>query len=250
MNVLKKIWWKCKKVLYIVTGKYHHTGERVSPDFPDENFLNHLKVYQFAEQFVRGKTVLDVGCGTGYGSHYLRTHDAQSVFGIDYSEDAITYASRRYPEVTFQQMDAQRISYPSRSFDVVVSSENLEHLRDPAENIAEIHRVLKEGGLLLLATPNKEIASPGSEKSSNPYHVKEFCFEELETLLGKHFRSVHIFENTLESPSPLGQEMKKERRRKGKIGIEGGGRKSIRLGDRTVDLTHLHNTHSFMVIAW
>ena len=250
MNVLKKIWWKCKKVLYDVTGKYHHTSERVSPDFPDENFLNHLKVYQFAEQFVKGKTVLDVGCGTGYGSYYLRTHGAQSVFGIDYSEEAVAYAVGHYPEVTFQQMDAQRISYPNKSFDVVISSENLEHLPDPAENIAEIHRVMKERGLLVLGTPNKEIASPDSEKSSNHFHIREFSFDELDSLIRKHFRSVHIFENMLESPSPMGRKMKEERRRKGRIGVERGARKSIRLGDRTVDLTHLHNTHSFVVIAW
>ena len=250
MNILKKIWWKCKQVLFLVGGKYRHTGERVCPEFPDENFDNHRKVYQFTGQFVKGKTVLDVGCGTGYGSHYFATQGAKAVFGIDYAEDAIKYAKEKHSGIEFRTMDAQDITYPGASFDVVISSENLEHLHNPAACIAQIRRVLKNGGVLVLGTPNKEIASPGSEKSSNPFHIKEFSYEELEALLKSHFRSVYIFENTLESSSPVGRKMKEERRRKGKIGIEPGAAKSIQLRKLTVDLTHLHNTHSFTVLAW
>jgi 2-polyprenyl-3-methyl-5-hydroxy-6-metoxy-1,4-benzoquinol methylase len=251
MNILKKLWWKCRQTLSLVRGAYRHTGERVCPDFPDENFENHLKVYQFAEQFVKGKIVLDVGCGTGYGADYLAQHGAKSVFAIDYSPDAINYAKGKYGGIVeFRQMDAQEITYPSDSFDVVISSENLEHLPNPSANIAQIRRVLKKGGILILGTPNKEIASPGSEKSSNPFHMKEFYYEDLETLVKKYFRSVHIFENTLESPSDVGRMMKEERRRKGKIGLEPRAIKTIQLGKLRVNLTHLHNTHSFTVLAW
>ena len=115
------------------------------------------------------------------------------------------------------------MKFPNASFDVVISSENLEHLQYPAKNISEIRRVLKKGGILLLGTPNKEVSSPGQEKSPNPFHIKEYTYEELESLLRKHFRSVYIFENTLESPIQEGRKMKADRRKRTQVGIEPRG---------------------------
>ena len=252
MEFIKKLWWKTKQWVFASTGSYRHSGERVCPDFPDQNFHDHLEVYRFVSQFVHQKSVLDIGCGTGYGDHYLMTQGAHSVSGIDKSVDAIGYAKKKYPEenLHFRVMDAQELSHPDNSFDVVVSSENLEHLEDPEKNLSEIRRVLKEGGLLLLGTPNKEIASPGVTSSPNPFHVREFTYEELRTLVRARFRSVYIFENTAVSPSPVGQSMKEERLQRGEVGIEPGNGRSVQLETLTIDLTHLKNTHSFMVVAW
>ncbi len=252
MNILQKGLWEVKKVMLRITGSYSHSGERVCPAIPDDNYRAHLLVYQFMSQFVKNKIVLDIGCGTGYGANYLAQQGAISVWGIDYSEDAIAYAKKHYKDakLDYRCMNAESIKFPNASFDVVTSSENLEHLPNPGRNIAEIRRVLKKDGLLLLGTPNKEVSSPGQEKSPNPFHLKEFTYEELESLLKKHFRNVHIFENTLESPMTQGRKMKAERRKRNKIGIEPGGKSSIRLGQLQVHLEHLKNTHSFMVIAW
>ncbi len=252
MSMFLKSWWQLKKALMRLSGSYAHTGERVSPEIPDDNFRAHLLVYQFMAQFVKGKTVLDIGCGTGYGAHYLLQQGAESVWGVDVSKDAITYAKKHYTDarISFREMNAEMLNLPNDSFDVVTSSENLEHLKNPSKCIAEIKRVLKRKGLLLLGTPNKELSSPGSDKSGNPFHVKEFTFEELDAVLRKHFRSVFIFENTLESPHREGKRMKEDRRKRRRIGLEPGDRKSARVGHLQVDLTNLKNTHSFMVIAW
>jgi 2-polyprenyl-3-methyl-5-hydroxy-6-metoxy-1,4-benzoquinol methylase len=88
-------------VPYLLKTGYMQTGERVNPDFPDANFNNHLKVYQFAAQFVPGKRVLDIGSGTGYGSEYLAAY-ASSVTGIDYSKTAVRFAQSRYKRPTFR----------------------------------------------------------------------------------------------------------------------------------------------------
>jgi SAM-dependent methyltransferase len=63
---------------------YLFNGERVCPDIPVANFHNHLKVYEFAQQFCANKKVLDIGCGTGYGSAKL-AEVASEVVGIDLS---------------------------------------------------------------------------------------------------------------------------------------------------------------------
>ncbi len=252
MDIARKLWWKTKQWALASTGGYYHSGERVCPDYPDGNFQSHMEVYRFIAQFVKAKRVLDVGSGTGYGDHHLLNQGARSVHGIDASTEAIAYARRTYTDsrLEFLVMDAHELGYRDKSFDVVVSSENLEHLKMPRMNLSEIRRVLKDEGLLILGTPNKEIASPGMPSSANPFHVNEFTYESLEEMVKDYFTSVNIFENTETSPSPLGRSMKEKRKRIGKVGIEPGGARSIQLGALTVDLTHLRNTHSFMVIAW
>ena len=81
---------------YALRTGYHHTRERVCPEFATGNFENHRKVYEFAAQFARDARVLDVGCGTGYGAALLADAGAASVTGIDNSEEAIGYARRKF----------------------------------------------------------------------------------------------------------------------------------------------------------
>src|SRR5580704_9565557 len=99
-----------KRIYFMKTG-YPHSAERVLPDFPDENFQNHLKVYKFGKQFAAGKDVLDVGCGTGYGTALLG-EVAGSIVGVDISEPALIWARKRYPGVDYRQMDVHKLEFP------------------------------------------------------------------------------------------------------------------------------------------
>jgi len=75
--VAQKIRRKAYSVLYYLKTGYWNTGERVHPLFVTNNFINHLRVYQYVSQFTKGKKVLDVGCGTGYG--ILGHHSSRSL---------------------------------------------------------------------------------------------------------------------------------------------------------------------------
>ena len=239
---------------FLVKAKtgYAHTRERVCADFPNENFENHRKVYEFAAQFASGARVLDVGCGTGYGTALLATAGAVSALGVDISDDAVAYAQRRFvvAGLSFQQMDAQQLELPGETLDFVISSENLEHVPDPRASVAEIRRVLRSGGILLLGTPNKEMFSPGRESPTNPYHVKEFYFEELRDLLAEFFSSVVIIENTEESEHELGRQLYASRLRRGAVGLRVSRTpQELEFAGRDVDLEKLHNRQSFVALA-
>jgi ubiquinone/menaquinone biosynthesis C-methylase UbiE len=210
------------------TGYWHHS-ERVNPDFEDANFINHRKVYQFIAQCVRDRIVLDVGCGTGYGTALLAER-AQYVTGIDYSRAAIRFAKRRYAKPDFIVMNAQDLRFPDASFDFVFSSENFEHLPDQAAHLAEVRRVLKQGGICFIATPNPE-AFIGQKTS--PWHTKENTYDELAELLRPVFSEFVILENSLTA-----------KRNRGLVATD----PLIIFGQR-LDNTYLSNTHSFFCFA-
>jgi 2-polyprenyl-3-methyl-5-hydroxy-6-metoxy-1,4-benzoquinol methylase len=233
-----------KDLVYFLRRGYWHSEERVCPDFPTENFLNHLKLYRFAAQFVIGKKVLDVGCGTGYGSSYL-AELASSVVGIDLSRQALRFARARYrkPNLQYLRMNAEKLNFPSRSFDFVISTENFEHLSNQEMNLREMARVLTQDGILLLGTPNREMFIGWN----NPYHTHELAYEELLAMIGKYFSECRIAENLLEPSTAQGQSMREERKRLGVHGLTLYA--DPFLWGKPVDIQSLSNTHSFLCFA-
>ena len=172
-------------------------GERCIIDVTDELLSkHHIDRYEFACRFVNGKKVLDIACGTGYGSALLKKAGAKEVLGIDISEEAIDYAKKHFadPGVEFAVGDATNIiSVPDNSIELIVSFETIEHIRIYENYLAEMHRVLKEGGMIMISTPNKKFSSPGSVKPLNPYHFIEFHLDDFKEVLGKHFTSLTIY---------------------------------------------------------
>jgi len=88
-------------------------SERLS--LTDDSLLaghaENIQRFQFALEWCRGKRVLDAGCGSGYGTHYLGCNGASSVLGVDISTEAIDEARREYQtdNVRFEVRDLQRL---------------------------------------------------------------------------------------------------------------------------------------------
>jgi 2-polyprenyl-3-methyl-5-hydroxy-6-metoxy-1,4-benzoquinol methylase len=97
---------------------------------------------------------LDVGCAIGVFTNLLHQKGYEAL-GVDANEELLVFAKNRYPHCTFKFMDALHLDLVSSSFDFVLALEIIEHLEDPCKMLESIYKVLKEGGVVLLSTPNR-----------------------------------------------------------------------------------------------
>jgi SAM-dependent methyltransferase len=149
-------------------------GERVTPECPNDCFVAHLSIYAFAAPLAQGGVMLDAGCGTGYGSHYLAGHGARSVVGVDASAKAVAFAARRFARanLAYRVMDLERIDgFPDGHFDLIFSSNVLEHLADVRAFFRTARRLLKPTGALLVAVPPITNDLLRDLNLSNAYHL-------------------------------------------------------------------------------
>jgi SAM-dependent methyltransferase len=169
------------------------TGERVIPgQVNNDLWAEHLSRYEFAARFAAGRRVLDVGCGTGYGSGRLAA-EATSVAGLDPAHDAIDYARTHYPEGQFLQASAIALPFATAAFDIITAFEVIEHLSEWRLLLSEARRTLAPGGIFLVSTPNKLYYTESrAEQGPNPYHHHEFEFEEFRAALADHFDHVAV----------------------------------------------------------
>jgi ubiquinone/menaquinone biosynthesis C-methylase UbiE len=175
------------------------TGERViEGTTPDRIWSDHVARYEFANRYVKDKTVLDIACGTGYGSSILKEQTASSVYGVDISLEAIEFAQEKYGRnhVHFAIGDISTIPFVANSFDAIVCFETIEHMDNHNKVLSELVRVLKPQGLLLISSPNRRLTSPGksiADSPDNPFHTIEYSVNEFTDLLSQYFEIMDIY---------------------------------------------------------
>lgn len=178
------------------------TGERIIADEYRHDpskfliFLIHMKSYAHAMTIVRGKRVLDFGCGTGYGANMLAGH-VEDVTAVDISEGAISDAAKSYPasNLHFQRIEpieSRALPFPDSNFDDVISFQVIEHIEHVDRYLNEIRRVLKPGGRLLLTTPNSSLRLLPGQKPWNRFHVREYTYGTIKHTLQKEFPFVEV----------------------------------------------------------
>ena len=165
--------------------------ERISvhelPLFPD-----HIGRYRFALQWVPGCRVLDLCCGTGYGSFLMAAAGAASVKGVDIASEAVAEGQARgsLNNLSFEVQDALQLSF-HRAFDLITCFEGLEHVSDPERLVANTARALDPEGTLIISTPNGAAQEGGH--SGNPFHVKEMTPDEFRAVLSRHFTEFKLY---------------------------------------------------------
>lgn len=147
--------------------------------------------YKFTNEFIKGKKVLDIPCGVGWGTSLLK--GATFIVGIDISKETIDYAKRHYENENrkFYIGDMQSIPLEDNSIDALICLEGFEHISRSAGTrfIEESKRILKRDGLLIITCP---VLNERGEKTGNPYHLSEYPEYELIEMLNKNFRILRL----------------------------------------------------------
>ncbi len=135
-----------------------------------------------------GLRVVDLGCR--YGALSRAYLEGNQVVGVDVEREALAEAARLGLETVWADLD-EPLPFPDESFDRVVMGEVLEHLRFPAQAVAEARRVLRAGGALIGSVPNsyrlksrlRFLLGRPPEFADDPTHLRIFRGEDVLALL-------------------------------------------------------------------
>jgi len=138
--------------------------------------------YIWAGTHAQGADVLELACGTGPGLGYLQSL-SRSLVAADISEEVLSLARDHYgSRIDFRKLDACNTGLDTASFDVVILFEAIYYLPDVNTLFKEISRLLRPGGIFLLATANKDLL----DFNPSPFSYRYYNPPELLDLLTKH----------------------------------------------------------------
>ena len=128
---------------------------------------------------IKGKKVLDLGCGTGIYTKIMKRSGAK-VYGLDISQSMLDIAKREVKGVEFRIGSAYRLPYKPNTFDLVLSALVIEHLTDTGRAFKEVNRVLKKDGTFIFSLHNPVISATEAYKGrkSEPLRIFINYFDE------------------------------------------------------------------------
>lgn len=142
--------------------------------------IYHVKIILDYLGDLAGRRVLDIGCGKGRFARIVKERNpAAEVWGLDISEAMLKHV----PEVVLTRAGSMtELPFDDASFDAAYATESLEHAVEIERAVAEMCRILKPGGRLVVIDKNAEHAG----RLKTPEWEKWFRRDELETLLRRH----------------------------------------------------------------
>lgn len=178
---------------YAQRGAYH--WKQIQPALRTYNAFVAAR-YQFVMEKAAiqpGNRVLDLGCGDGTLTFTIHQHGGES-WGVDVTPEALTYAKSEFVSRNisprFVCASAYQVPFPDSSFDVVISSDVIEHVQQPELLLQEAYRLLKPGGRAVISTPIRVTETP-----LDKMHVQEFFPTEYIDLVRRHFDSAELHQS-------------------------------------------------------
>lgn len=173
--------------------------DRVIKRFKEKGTLipeRQLKLYQkIRDEFVGGRTVIDIGCSTGVGSNIL-SHEARFTWGVDVNKEAIEFATLAFkrPNLDFAVFDIENPpTRPLSQFEIVVASEIMEHLADPERGIQTIKTMMGRGAVGFITCPNGNNPEVVENENKHGYHLQHWTAGQFYELMTKHFNAVTLY---------------------------------------------------------
>ena len=183
---------------YVTKGADYHYQQinksnfRTFNAFIDAKYRIEISVIEKTIELLKKRNqsikVLDVGCGDGVLFHMMKKklkNKNIKIFGIDKSEKALEIALKKNPDGEFQVADLYELPFEDDFFDLVLSSDVIEHVLEPNKMLLEIRRVGKHNSFTIIGTPIKY-----TEDSLDALHVYEYFPKEFENLLQDYFKVI------------------------------------------------------------
>jgi len=161
-NIFFRFWYwyisivdKNAEVIFMNYG-YSKDNQKIELDENEEKDRYSIQLYQLAATGtdIKGKDILEIGCGRGGGLSYINRHfGPNSTIGIDLNKKAIDFCIKKYSNKKnkFFQADAQKLDFDDNAFDVVINIESSHRYSKVDLFTREVYRVLKPGGVFLFA---------------------------------------------------------------------------------------------------
>jgi SAM-dependent methyltransferase len=189
------------------TGNYRaKTGKRFVPIL--EKIIHFLTVRKRnrIKGYVSGGRILDIGCGRGLFLNLMKK-DGWLVTGHEFDEKSASYAINNY-EIDVHTGDLKG-KFEKESFDVVNINHVLEHMKKPRETLSECNRILKKGGLLVVAVPNIDSLQAKFGKKNwfqldIPFHLYHFSSKGLVGLIESKLFHVDLIRHFKFEYNPFG----------------------------------------------
>lgn len=133
------------------TNFVKHTSKNPIQKFLIKNFYSSL--ISLAKP-LKAELVLDAGCGEGFTMDKLTKNGiGKEIEGIEYSKEAVSFGKKLFPNLTFKEGSVYELPYKDNFFDLVICTEVLEHLEEPAKALKEMSRVSRK--YLVISVPNE-----------------------------------------------------------------------------------------------
>ncbi len=158
-------------------------------------FQNIIKRYKLAGKYIdKSSIVLEAASGYGYGAaYYAGKVGCKKVVALDLAEDNIAFGKNTYDfsNISWVKGNVTELPFEDNTFDIYTSFETLEHLPlDVVDSyFKEAIRVLNKDGKFIMSTPNKAMRM----SVHNPFHIKEYTFDELDALFKEYFKNIEYF---------------------------------------------------------
>jgi 2-polyprenyl-3-methyl-5-hydroxy-6-metoxy-1,4-benzoquinol methylase len=161
----------------------------------------YLKLIEMIDNYLKAEIkpgqqlfrILDIGCGDGVLINLISRKKGNypfELFGADLSEEAINVARQKNPKSSFYVSEAYELPFNDAEFDMIVSSDLIEHLKFPEKFLNEIKRLAKVNAIIMLGTPVRFTENP-----LDKMHIKEFFQDEFASLVSKYFNLIRISES-------------------------------------------------------
>lgn len=170
-------------------------GERQEAESKNWGYYAHLSIYKLASQFAKKKDFLEIGCGTGYGAHYLADLGVKSYTAIDKDPLVVEALSKKYKNISFESIDLDLYPLPfdKQSFDFIFSSNVFEHIAYIDPVLTQCNHLLRENGMAVIAVPPIITSGMLAENAKNFFHINNIPPWAWVSKLNRYFKTVEYY---------------------------------------------------------